>query len=183
MADMAPLAQAYVASLDANVVVPIGAVKCSEVYPMVRAVFEHLPIAMKAGPLIVHGLHTGSIPAVQAAAERSQDDADAPVCRALVLENGVDCVSAIPGAVGVFGGVQNDPFSQLAKLRLVRCPVILVRGSREEVPFAQSDPMDALAGSCITAPARIDEGASFVEGAELYPSLTTALRQALCVPR
>jgi len=178
--EVVPLASAYQTSLGACVVVPVDPPKTSEVLGKTRSLVTALPSSVRMGSLAVHGSYTGSIPAVQVAAERSQHDSAVPLCRLLVLENGVLSADMIPKLSGLIGSIGNDPLGLAVKLKLIRCPIALVRGGADEIAFTKRDPVDMVAAACPHPPlilrdvSCVDDG-----GRELIPELRRAARQAL----
>merc|ERR1719201_1342178 len=98
VSEMSQVAQAYVANADMRVVLPLAMPKTSLVLKQARALIAGLPSELASGPLVVHGVYTGSIPAIQVAAESSLSGTRC--CHLLILENGISSFSQIHGAVG-----------------------------------------------------------------------------------
>mmetsp|Transcript_21816 Transcript_21816/g.68117 ORF Transcript_21816/g.68117 Transcript_21816/m.68117 type:complete len:186 (+) Transcript_21816:463-1020(+) len=179
---MSRVARAYANSLGARVVLPVGAVKTSTILDRARALVAGLPVDFREAPLVVHGMFTGSIPAVQVAVEQSQHDVWASRCQVLVLEQGISSIDQIPGVVGVIGGVQNDPLCQEQKLRMARCHVVLVEGVREKGPLQHINVLDKVAACCPMPPTVLREDTCFADGLtgeELLPDLRMAVLQGL----
>merc|ERR1712046_223021 len=136
---MEPLARAYIGTFGGQALVPLETPGTSQVLTQARMITDELLPELGDGPLIVHGVHTGSISAVQVAAEFSQPR-QKPRCCNLVLENGITSIDMIPGVLRAIGSVQNDPLGQALKLKLVRCPITLVRGKGEWKPSYHTGP-------------------------------------------
>jgi len=181
-ASLGPLARAYASSTAGRAVVPIGTPKASQWLPWARGLVAGVVPELGFGPLIVHGIYTGSVPAVQVAAERSQQNAGNPECQLLVLENGVASASMIPGLIGIVGH-ESDPLGcagDVAKLRLVCCPVALVRGTPKRMLFEEADHLSLLEGLCGALPTVIQQDSALnAHGDGLQPELAGIVMEAI----
>lgn len=174
-ADLTALARAYVLSVGTRVVVPLSYPKASQILAKSRALAAAVQKTLGSGPLGVHGIYTGSIPAVQVAAEGSQDGTGMPQCRLLVLEHGIASLAMVHGAEGVIGHSVNDPLTIASSLKLVRCPIVLVRGFKENFQHMSrafgsqlrgraADPLQTLSDLCPLPPTILRETSSIDGG-------------------
>eukprot|EP00418_Pyrodinium_bahamense_P002404 CAMPEP_0179010518 /NCGR_PEP_ID=MMETSP0796-20121207/156_1 /TAXON_ID=73915 /ORGANISM="Pyrodinium bahamense, Strain pbaha01" /LENGTH=699 /DNA_ID=CAMNT_0020705801 /DNA_START=117 /DNA_END=2213 /DNA_ORIENTATION=+ len=174
------MVDAYVKGLGAQVVVPFCSPKLSRCFASARAVATALPRVFGPGPLLVHGDNTGSILAIQIAAELSHPGM-LPRVWLLVLENAPPSLNWVPGVQGMLGCMSGDPLTLQSRLRLVRCPVVLVRGFEGSLPGAagQKEPMDILAAACDTPATALRAASVLDEGGGLCAEVQAAAVQAL----
>jgi len=174
-ANMLALARAYAECIAGRAIVPLEAPKASFILAHARALVKGIRPELGSGPLIVHGIFGGSIAAVQIASEQSQSAIKVSRCRLLVLEHGIASVDNVPGLVGVIGGLQNDPFGQALKLKMVRAPIILIRGTPEAAPYLTKDPVELVADKCPVTPLVLHEPSALTrDKLNLVPELRTA---------
>ena len=74
------------------------------------------------------------------------------------MEKGIASLAQIQGTAGVIGQNVSDPLALCAKLRLVRCPVVMIRGTTNPSVMAhvEADPLGMLAAACQYPPTVID---------------------------
>jgi len=171
--------EAYADQFGAAVVVPACSRKLSECFASARTVASAIPEAFGPGPLLVHGMNTGSALAIQVAAEFARPSM-VPRAWLLILDNAPPALTHIPGVRGMVGCMSVDPLLQQAKLKVTRCRTLLVRGFEGDLPMhaGGAEPVDSLAAACV-GPTQVLRRASILATSDLPPNFCE--EAALCL--